>query len=368
MEQVASRRKAIIFDTNVLYGDFRLEGKSLNRLAELCVIAEATLFIPEVVIQEFSAQYKEKVCRTYKNLEQNVKDWSRLAETGISTDFAKTNLDQTTQSCESSLRDRLSCHGIKTASLPDVGHEILVRRAVDKKKPFKSKGPGYRDTLIWFTILKLIENGIYEVIFVTNNKDDFGEGPRPHPDLLKDLEEKGIEKDRVTILPSIEQVLEDHIFPKLKLDSKFAEKIEQDDLRNFSLRRWFESGFPETITEHEWHHTLMGLEQGHGTVRIRGTKLLEDPQMLRVLDLPNDNCLVDMTCKFSVDTCVLADNTDLCSYDDLARLLGVGLNEDSVSVEFIPFRAKFRVRLEIDTKEEQLVSSEITDCESPYWQ
>ena len=55
---------------------------------------------------------------------------------------------------------------------PGVSHEVLVRRALAPSKPFVSGGRGYRDALIWFSVLELAQDSDREISFISTNLDD----------------------------------------------------------------------------------------------------------------------------------------------------------------------------------------------------
>lgn len=82
----------------------------------------------------------------------------------------------------------------------DVDHAETVRRAVNRLPPCDSKGDGYRDTLNWLTLLRLVEqNGDQDVIWVSNDTDFFEatDPLRLHQNLIEDLAALGA-TDRVS--------------------------------------------------------------------------------------------------------------------------------------------------------------------------
>lgn len=93
---------------------------------------------------------------------------------------------------------------------PAIPHEAVITRAIERRKPFDAQGRnGYRDTMIWYTLLDWIGHlpvpaeGL-TVYFVSNNTNDFAEGtpPRLHAQLAGDLHE-GV---TVTLVPKLDDL------------------------------------------------------------------------------------------------------------------------------------------------------------------
>jgi hypothetical protein len=74
---------------------------------------------------------------------------------------------------------------------PAVPHRQVVARALARRRPFDPRGRGgYRDTLIWESVLELArQGGVAHVVLVTRNHKDFaaGDGSGWHADLRADL-------------------------------------------------------------------------------------------------------------------------------------------------------------------------------------
>jgi len=87
---------------------------------------------------------------------------------------------------------------IQIVDYSSVPHEILVEKAIRQRRPFRGKERGYRDALIWLSLLSLLkdENNSRDVFFVSSNANDFldeGCGNKSlHPDLLVDIANSGI--------------------------------------------------------------------------------------------------------------------------------------------------------------------------------
>jgi hypothetical protein len=128
-------------------------------------------------------------------LERFAGKWKRLLPDPTKLDELDTYLDDLAAAYEEALREKLTVLGARIQPIPDVDHALLVKRATERRRPCDNNGNGYRDTLIWETILVVATEGD-DVVFVTNDTDFTveEEGERDlHPDLLADLEEAGVD-------------------------------------------------------------------------------------------------------------------------------------------------------------------------------
>lgn len=129
-------------------------------------------------------------------------------------------------SYEQNLMRRLEDLGARNASTPAVGHLEIARRASAGIAPYQSREKdGYRDTLIWLTLLAEAERSAGDFWFVSENTQDFG--PKPpnwtgnnlgsrsdcpilfHSQLRKELAERELE-ERVKYVAGL-QSLEQHL-------------------------------------------------------------------------------------------------------------------------------------------------------------
>jgi hypothetical protein len=70
--------------------------------------------------------------------------------------------------------------------IPRVSHEEVVKRDLLRRKPFGESGKGYRDTLIWETVLAELRREQSQMALVSHNIKDFAGPDRMlHADLAK---------------------------------------------------------------------------------------------------------------------------------------------------------------------------------------
>lgn len=188
----------IVIDTNIFFDNFRLK-KSLDLLFRDIENVNFSLRIPEIVIQETLNKYKEQRQSNSDRLLWSI-NWLK-AQTSLqfNVEINDASLKTDFEEYASFFRNKINEFG-EVVQLPNVTHQGLIDRALQRKKPFKFKKDdevgGFRDVLIWETILDLTNRDDFEQIaFITNNKTDFADGKNLHPHLLDDLIDRGIERD-----------------------------------------------------------------------------------------------------------------------------------------------------------------------------
>jgi hypothetical protein len=89
---------------------------------------------------------------------------------------------------------------------PSIPHSELVKRALRRRKPFSERGTGYRDSLIWITVLALLRRSEETVAFVTANSADFAAGKALHPHLLEDVCAQGTASTQLLFFESLDHL------------------------------------------------------------------------------------------------------------------------------------------------------------------
>lgn len=113
--------------------------------------------------------------------------------------------------------------GIKTIPYPTVAHNDLVKRDLARKRPFQESGKGYRDALIWASVINICEkpSDIFnepKLIFINKNHKDFCKPDFSlHPDLKEDLVNNGINENHIRVVEDIDIFLNNYIKPKQKI-------------------------------------------------------------------------------------------------------------------------------------------------------
>jgi hypothetical protein len=209
----------LVLDTSILCGDYHLGGTSFRTLTEWLDRAERhTLNLPEIVLDEVVNKYREQLSQNCAKLNKQVAQLRYLTGSDILEPLSEDTRQQLSGGFQATLRIKLDALNTQFLPYPEIPHEKLVRRALARRKPFAASGAGYRDALIWHTILDLVRSDTSErVAFITANTKDFMDDEhRLHPDLAADLLELAVEQGRVSIYDSLDTFITEHVKPELE--------------------------------------------------------------------------------------------------------------------------------------------------------
>ncbi|MDQ1053109.1 hypothetical protein QE394_001037 [Arthrobacter sp. SORGH_AS 212] len=214
----------IIPDTNILSASPSLASAEWQSLNQNRDDWEIQIVVPEVVLMETI-----NVVRRKWEDEQRKLDNLRVGEFNLSNDVQaiRKEIQRHIDAYEDVLKRRLYDVGARMFAAPPVDHLEIARRASLRIPPYQGETKdGYRDTLIWLTVMAAAEEyPENEIWYVSDNTKDFG--PKPgnwtgpnsgnrtdcpilfHTDLSKELEVRGV-GDRVKLVTSL-QLLEQHL-------------------------------------------------------------------------------------------------------------------------------------------------------------
>jgi hypothetical protein len=155
-------RLAVVLDTNQLQRDWHFVGLVSRLLRFMTWHQMLSVHIPAPVVEELSANHTRQLAQAERDLAKLNHQRKQLG-----LDPARTSGQPM------GFRDRLAelleeSTGISIAPWPRVDHADLVARAVERRPPFDQKGGGYRDALIWATVVDLATKG-HDVVLASQD-------------------------------------------------------------------------------------------------------------------------------------------------------------------------------------------------------
>jgi hypothetical protein len=194
----------VAVDTSAFFSDLTMKNESWVNTLLRAKRGEIDLWIPEVVVRESIRHFNRSLEAAIKEMRDGL---AKVRALRLDEELlpARKDLESAVRAkaegFEERFRDRLLDAGARILSLPEVSHAELLTRAIEEKKPFRTKGQdpdkkgpdGYRDALIWASITEAASRFTEDdtLIFVTNNHKDFcdKDGEDVAADLLADLPE-----------------------------------------------------------------------------------------------------------------------------------------------------------------------------------
>lgn len=170
----------IFLDTNKVYTDkeeslkevFNSNIKRLNKFINDNNVKEVTLCLPEVVVKERIQQKIDNIQFNLQGANQRIKILReighRIKEIKPKKDYRK----KLKQSADLFIKNE----SIEIVPVPKIESEELIERALQKTKPFKNKDTGFKDTLIFLTLVNdALKKKADKYILCTDNLGDFCE-------------------------------------------------------------------------------------------------------------------------------------------------------------------------------------------------
>lgn len=219
----------IVIDTNVIHLDFKLRNARIVSLCDTAAVLGHKVYIPEVVIDEVVKQYNETAENYIYSFNKALKKLSDLSTAPI----PQIPIDvQVFANYHNELANRIKQLGIGIIPYPNTEHKKMVERELNKKKPFKDSTKGYRDALIWESIIEHTQKNVStcNIIFLTENSKDFAAKDKKglHADLIADCDSKGIPLSSISLITNVNDFINIEIIGKSTEIKDKLTKLQKD--------------------------------------------------------------------------------------------------------------------------------------------
>lgn len=171
---------AVVIDSNIMWHQWWLTGASWEKMRDLVDQDRIVLYVPEVVVQEVARGRRHDANELIEELNQvNLSRIERLLNLELPTN--KTDLASKVHTLvanyDTELRARLLELGAEIIPVPSVSQQVILTRALENRRPFDADGRnGYRDVLIWHSLLDIAKLSYDGIVFASNNTSDFCTG------------------------------------------------------------------------------------------------------------------------------------------------------------------------------------------------
>ena len=283
----------IFLDSNIICADYKMKSISFELAQKV-----GTIVLGQIVVDEVCKKYRENLEEKAAKTRKAIQDLNDL----LFTPHIVWNELDVSDAC-SKYKDFLEMFIIESGMTiaepyPNDSHEIIVQRALQRKKPFKADGStGYRDYLVWLTCLNVAKScSSEEIHFISGNTRDFADPndkKKLHPDLLADLSEMNISETRFYYWNSFRSFIDN--YAKLKFESIGEhENLVAEIGKN-------ETGFLVPIRDFLDSKIIGGSLAGYDVFVPGENEIIKElesdagPQIEEVSELDEDSWLIDIT-------------------------------------------------------------------------
>ena len=306
----------IVLDANAIIAEDYGRSILMRTLLSASAAVGYTVCVPRLAIAEAAGKVLRELDLHSKQARRSLGQLARLTSRQLHVPSFELNLQEEAKSFEEDLRNRLVEAGVAVLPYPEVPHEELAQRAISRTRPFDEKGSGYRDSLIWFSVLQLASQTEGPVFLVAGDKDFADSSKQLHPDLKNDLERDGHPDCTVTLFESLEAIVDEHIRPHL---TQVLWEDPQSTLLGlgFDVRRYVGSAIENAYGNHIWAPHELGLPPQCRSPRIGDVAQIDIYNVIDVRRLPDHRFLVKAEAEviglyefilYSSDWSVLAEN------------------------------------------------------------
>lgn len=176
----------IFIDSNIFFRHWYMDSPNFIYLFNYLHLTGARLLISDVVVEEVDNLFLREVETATRELAKSKTRFDLLFEGKPKTGSLPA---LKTYSFRKSL-DKKSA-AVIYFDYKSIPNTVLVERAIKQVLPFRENEKGFRDTLIWLSLLEWTQlNAVNdEIIFINNNHTDYFEDKKSslHPDLQADV-------------------------------------------------------------------------------------------------------------------------------------------------------------------------------------
>ncbi len=260
----------VILDTNVIYDDFRFIGQNADLFYSSLEYIGFKLYIPKVVFDEILNKYAQDIDE-FKNSYNKIHLKSRkLFKSFPSSLINDDYINGQKIEYQHFLTDYFNKFGTIIETYPKTSHRKIINRMLSGKKPFNiNKEKGYKDFLIWETIIDILKKEKKPIVFITDNFNDFADNNGYlHKDLIDDLVNNGFESNDVILLRTLKDFRKKYIEPGLKVQEDIWNQLEENKYPKLNLEELINDKLPNLAFEFESTSACLGYNQDYKNMRI----------------------------------------------------------------------------------------------------
>jgi hypothetical protein len=336
----------IIPDANVLFADPFLLSVAAKTILAAADFMEIKLVISEVTLDEVGNLVEEQLNSLIKDLNKTIQKARNINfETGVN----EYGLVYESKKAFNEWKKRWEAFKTTSQSLPypNIGTKELANRSIKEFRPFLEGDKGFRDCLLWISILMALSTDKCNYILVSHDHGFYdGESDRLHPDLEKELVSHSW-SGRVLARRSFAAVVDEFIKPYLKADQAVEVAIKSGRIFDF------------TDKDDEDHVGIL-INEYLVKIEIPSEWITVSDYYSADFDVAEDVTMTDLISTLQLDNKVLATSEWEASVVIEVSCPGYQNESEMVIV-------RFKIESLIDPNTLEVESHEVTECELIGW-
>lgn len=360
----------IVLDSNVFIGDYWLRSSSFVLLREYLKKTSATLVVPQIVLEEVINHHREALDKVKTEIREVRRTLSRLLRSarGPSSELAeiiKTNKDDP---YDKFLENEFEKMGTQVPDYKDIPHKDIVARDLRRVRPFQQSGKGYRDALLWETVLRNCIKKDVATVFVTQNTADFCDAKNClHEHLKADIQKIGADETDFTLFKDLVQFTDSMVVPLLKARKEFITLIDNNKVEGLGLAAVCDENMDTIIEAINNSPETMISDPGEFDPSVDVVDIPSEFKITSASEISADRLLITFEFRPSVSFLYFMNRSDYACLSDEEtsgiQIVDRNWNESVMQVEST-CEIDLKCRLTFDTSEHAVESFEVEDVES----
>lgn len=278
----------VILDTNIYVNDFKMKSGPFDILFKYAKAIPFQIFMPEIVYDEVLTKYRERLIEEWAIIEKKNQTLSRLLT--FSLGKIGFDIDKAVVGYKEYLDTIIKNEKIRLLKYPKIEHKLVVQSILNREKPFKDNGEGYRDKLILETLKESFKCPNETIIFISNNIRDFGNEPVFYDEIQKQLTNKSYWQ----LKNSLQSFIDEYIKPFSSYDNHVDEK-------NYKLISEYvlSNKFKDLLNWKDIGYDITELEKDYGSISISKIDTIKSIEISNKVEFNNSTlCKVKITGNF----------------------------------------------------------------------
>ena len=323
----------IVLDANAIIGDGFGDGFATRELLSRAETLGYHLYIPQVVLDEVVEHVSKHLASKIDSVADDLRTISGWLGRELDSPVKDIDHSKEAELFRERLTTTFAAASGKIPGYPKRSHEEIARRAIQRIRPFNDKGSGYRDTLIWLTILELAYQAEDKIILVTNDNDfrHHKQSNDLHHDLIDDLEGLENPTEKVILTRSISDLMKQHIHPSVQLT--FAKNpLETLYVLGFNVQQAINGGIQSAYVNAYWNPRDFCSQWECESAILDSVEELSNLNAVGVREAPGEKFSISITCDLIGTFEIVIPKMDwsVAEKDSRIRLIDSEWNETAV--------------------------------------
>ncbi len=280
-----------ILDANVVISEGFGQSARVSALLSASGAVGYTVYLPSPALEEITSEFSRRLAGRLHKTKQAMAELSGGLGRDVSSSLNSIEIASERQALRERLLAQLRDAEAQILDYPGISHEELVKRATERRRPFDSKGSGYRDSLIWQSAVDLAHSVSGPIVLVSSDKDFADDHGKLHQELKEELVRLGLPEDRIVLIPNLAELVENHVRPQLGL-APWDRPLEALAQKGLNLEDSIGMTIQDALLGQEWEPRELGLPDEYESPNLESVQGVSDLTILDTRSLPSDQLLI----------------------------------------------------------------------------